>query len=199
MPPPITNKASLAEISSWTTAILLAKQVPTLKGLYERFNLSLALDDPARGVYSRAGAARLARDDYIYALMRLQQQQRQDLQLQPAQDAAAGKTFPAMARDGLDDPTSVLCDDVSLVAQQSEAEATSEDNVCVFLIKVALQQGSDTKDVAGATVPVQPGETATCTFLAPIEGTSPTCVCCSSSAKFSVPDTQYQVTITVGT
>ena len=115
--------------------------------------------------------------------------------------AAAGgrKTFPARARHGGDDPKSVLSDDVLLVAQPSEADATSDDNVCVFLVKVALQQGSETKDVAGATVPVQPGETATCTFLAPIGGTSPTCVCCSTSTKFRVPDTQYQVTITVGT
>ena len=89
------NPASLAEISSWTTAILLAKRGATLKGLYERFDLSLALDDPARAVYNRAGAARLARDDYNFALMRLQQQQQQHLQLQPAQDAAAAAAAAA--------------------------------------------------------------------------------------------------------
>ena len=88
------NPASIAEISSWTTPILLAKRGPTLKGLYERFDLSLALDDPARGVYNRAGAARLARDDYIYALMRFQQQH---LQLHPAQDAAAAAAAAAAA------------------------------------------------------------------------------------------------------
>ena len=49
MPPPITNKASLAEISSWTTAILLAKQVPTLKGLYER-SCKVSLNEDGRAL-----------------------------------------------------------------------------------------------------------------------------------------------------